>query len=128
MNEEMRIRTTELDETRTFLEGVLSSIAACVVVLDAELRVRSWNRGAEELWGLRPEEARQQPFATLDFGLPRAQAAEMVERCVAGKEHTGPIELTAVNRRGRTFTCSLSCSPLQGGSGVVLLMEAVDTW
>jgi len=45
MNEEMRVRTAELDEARTFLEGVLSSVAAGVVVLDAELRVRSWNKG-----------------------------------------------------------------------------------
>jgi two-component system, chemotaxis family, CheB/CheR fusion protein len=126
MNEEMRIRTTELDEARAFLEGVLSSIAACVVVLDAELRVRSWNRGAEELWGLRAEETQRQVFFALDFGLPTAQAADMVERCLTGKEHAGPVEVAAVNRRGRSFTCSLSCSPLEGGSGVVLLMEAVN--
>src|SRR5215831_11132648 len=37
MNEEMRVRTAELDEARTFLEGVLSSVAAGVVVLDADL-------------------------------------------------------------------------------------------
>jgi two-component system CheB/CheR fusion protein len=128
MNEEMRIRSNELDEARAFLEGVLSSIAACVVVLDAELRVRSWNRGAEEMWGLRAEEARQQAFFALDFGLPTARAADMVERCLTGKERTGPVELVAVNRRGRTITCSVSCSPLEGGrGGVVLLMEAVNS-
>src|SRR5215469_1412380 len=58
MNEEMRLRTAELDEARIFLEGVLSSVAAGVVVLDAELLVRSWNSGAEELWGLRADEVR----------------------------------------------------------------------
>jgi two-component system CheB/CheR fusion protein len=128
MNEEMRIRSTELDEARAFLEGVLSSIAAGVVVLDAELRVRSWNRGAEEMWGLRAEEVREQSFFTLDFGLPTAKAADAVERCLKQVEPTGPVELVAVNRRGRTITCSLSCSPLEGGGGgVVLLMEAVNS-
>ena len=128
MNEEMRIRSTELDEARTFLEGVLSSIAAGVVVLDAQLRVRSWNRGAEELWGLRAEEVAQQGFFLLDFGLPTAQAADAVERCLRQGERVGPVELVAVNRRGRSITCSLSCSPLDGGSGgVVLLMEAVNS-
>jgi two-component system, chemotaxis family, CheB/CheR fusion protein len=52
MNEEMRIRSGELDEARTFLEGVLSSLAAGVVVLDSGMLVKNWNRGAEELWGL----------------------------------------------------------------------------
>jgi two-component system, chemotaxis family, CheB/CheR fusion protein len=128
MNEEMRIRTGELDETRAFLEGVLSSIAACVVVLDAELRVRSWNRGAEELWGLRADEVRDQVFFALDFGLPTAQIAEKVERSLTAREHTGPVEVVAVNRRGRTITCSLSCSPLGGGGGgVVLMMEPVNS-
>jgi two-component system, chemotaxis family, CheB/CheR fusion protein len=98
-----------------------------VVVLDAELRVRSWNRGAEEMWGLRAEEVREQSFFTLDFGLPTAKAADAVERCLNQVEPTGPVELVAVNRRGRTITCSLSCSPLEGGGGgVVLLMETVN--
>ena len=50
-----RLRTAELDEARVFLEGVLASVAAGVVVRDAELLVRSWNKGAEELWGLRAD-------------------------------------------------------------------------
>ncbi|CAM5661081.1 hypothetical protein SALBM135S_04057 [Streptomyces alboniger] len=50
MNDEMRIRTEELDEARAFLEAVLTSIAAGVVVLDNRLRVKSWNRGAVDLW------------------------------------------------------------------------------
>jgi len=73
MNEEMRARTTELDEARNFLEGVLSSVAAAVVVLDSELLVRSWNRGASDLSGLRSEEVRDRGFLTLDFGPDRGR-------------------------------------------------------
>jgi two-component system CheB/CheR fusion protein len=124
MNEEMRIRTSELDEARTFLEGVLSSVAAGVVVLDGELRVRSWNRGAEELWGLRTDEVFQQGFFALDFGLPTDDLRDMVQRCLASHARTEPVGLAAVNRRGRAITCSVICSPLDGqGDGVVLLME-----
>ena len=127
MNEEMRIRSTELDEARAFLEGVLASIAAGVVVLDAQARVRSWNRGAEELWGLRADEVRRDDFFSLDFGLPTADLNELVQRCLADRQRAGPVELPAVNRRGRGFTCSLTCTPLDGESGgVVLLMEAVE--
>ena len=122
MNEEMRIRSGELDETRTFLEGVLSSIAAGVVVLDADLRVHSWNRGAEDLWGLRSREVHLRPFFTLDFGLPTEQVRKVVADCQASGARSGPVDIAAVNRIGRTILCSIACSPMDGG-GVVMLME-----
>ena len=128
MNEEMRVRTGELDEARTFLEGVLSSVAAGVVVLDSDLTVRSWNKGAEELWGLRSAEVTNQPFFQLDFGLPTGEVREMVNECLASNKRTGPVQLVAINRIGRTIMCSVTCSPLKGngdGEGAVLLMEEV---
>jgi two-component system CheB/CheR fusion protein len=130
MNEEMRVRTSELDEARTFLEGVLSSVAAGVVVLDGELLVRSWNKGAEELWGLRADEVRNQPFFGLDFGLPTAEVRDIVQQCLESGKRAGPVQIGAINRIGRTITCTVVCSPLKANSdndkdrdGAVLLME-----
>jgi two-component system CheB/CheR fusion protein len=130
MNEEMRLRTAELDEARIFLEGVLSSVAAGVVVLDAELLVRSWNSGAEELWGLRAEEVRNQPFFNLDFGLPVASVRDIVQQCLTSGRRSGPVQVAAINRIGRSITCMVTCSPLKDkadgdGDGAVLLMEEV---
>ncbi|MEV0676006.1 CheR family methyltransferase [Actinosynnema sp. NPDC050436] len=126
MNEEMRIRTSELEEARTFLEGVLASVAAGVVVLDGELRIRSWNREAQELWGLRADEVYQQEFFALDIGLPTEQLRDQVETCLSAKRQTGPLQVDAVNRRGRAMSCLVNCSPLNGQTdGVVLLMEVV---
>ncbi|HYJ67704.1 MAG TPA: CheR family methyltransferase [Nocardioidaceae bacterium] len=127
MNEEMRERTTELDEARAFLEGVLSSVAAAVVVLDAELTVRSWNRGAIELWGLRADEAQGHAFFSLDFGLPTESLRRMVQQCRETGRRAGPIEVEAVNRIGRTIVCSVNCAPLDGSrGGLVLLMEEIS--
>ena len=126
MNEEMRVRTHELDEARTFLEGVLSSVAAGVVVLDSDLMVRSWNKGAEELWGLRADEVRQQPFFNLVFGLPTGEVRDLVHQCLTSGRRAGPIQVAAINRIGRTITCTVTCSPLKStgdGEGAVLLME-----
>jgi two-component system, chemotaxis family, CheB/CheR fusion protein len=126
MNEEMRARTAELDEARTFLEGVLFSVAAGVVVLDRSLLVRSWNKGAEELWGLRADEVRNQPFFNLVFGLPTSEVHGVVQECLATGQRTGPIHIAAVNRIGRSITCTVTCSPLKSngaGEGAVLLME-----
>ena len=124
MNDELRIRSTDLDQARTFLEGVVSSIASCVVVLDSDLRVRSWNPGAEDLWGLRVPEVQDQLFFSLDFGLPVAELRELVRSCQSTGRRLAPVELRAVNRRGRTITCTVSCSPMAGPlPGVVLMME-----
>ena len=106
------------------MHGVLSSVAAGVVVLDAEMRVRSWNRGAEDLWGLRSDEVNEQSYFALEFGLPSAPVREMVQYCLESGTRSGPVAVKAVNRIGRTITCAVACSPLDGHpKGVVLLME-----
>ncbi|MFG2497984.1 CheR family methyltransferase [Streptomyces sp. NPDC048441] len=124
MNDEMRLRSTDLNEARAFLEGVMSSIAAGVVVLSADLQARSWNRGAAELWGLRADEVLGEQFFELDFGLPTDDLRAVVEDCIASGKRSGPVVIPAVNRIGRSIDCSVICSPFDGhNGGVVLLME-----
>ncbi|GAA2312866.1 PAS domain-containing protein [Streptomyces kunmingensis] len=124
MNEEMRIRSEELDEARAFLEGVLTSVAAAVVVLDKDLTVKSWNRGAVDLWGLRPDEVVDEPFFGLEFGLPLEQLRAVVVECAKTGKRAAPVEIDAVNRLGRSFGCTVQCSPFDGHrGGVVLSME-----
>ncbi len=124
INEELRMRTGELDEVRAFLEGVMASIAAAVVVLDTDLRVRVWNSGAEDMWGLRASEVIGRSFFGLDFGLPTSMLRAAVSGCMTPDGQPAHVELVAVNRRGRTITCGISCSPLRGTrGGAVLLMR-----
>jgi two-component system CheB/CheR fusion protein len=124
MNDEMRIRTEELDEARAFLEAVLTSIEAGVVVLDRDLRVRGWNRGAVDLWGLRTDEVLNEKFFALDFGLPTEVLEPVVRTCLQTRERSGPIGVEALSRIGRSITCDVFCSPFDGhNGGVVLLME-----
>ncbi|WP_329400300.1 CheR family methyltransferase [Streptomyces melanogenes] len=124
MNEEMRIRTDELDEARAFLEAVLTSIAAGVVVLGKDLKVKSWNRGAVDLWGLRADEVLEQFFFDLDFGLPTKELRSVVERCMATRSRSGPVSVEALSRIGRPITCDVFFSPFGGNhGGVVMMME-----
>jgi two-component system CheB/CheR fusion protein len=62
-----------LDAANEFLETVLTSLRAGVAVLDRQLQVRAWNKPAEELWGVRRDEALGQHFLNLDIGLPTDQ-------------------------------------------------------
>ncbi|MEQ7004578.1 CheR family methyltransferase [Actinopolymorpha sp. B17G11] len=124
MNEELRIRSTELDEVNSYLGGVLSNVPVGVVVLDGDLRVRTWNLVCEELWGVRSDEVLGESFFSLDLGLPTGALRHPVRACLDGSARER-IELEAVNRRGQPITCEVTCSPLSDRtSGVILLLAA----
>ena len=52
-NDELRDRTTEITDLNAFMESILGSLEAAVIVLDRDLAVQVWTRQAHELWGLR---------------------------------------------------------------------------
>ena len=126
INIEMRERTVELDRLNAFMESVLTSLRAAVVVVDAELRVQVWNSRAEDLWGLRSDEVVGRHLMGLDIGLPVGQLATPLRRCVAGEVDGDERVVEALNRRGRTIECRVTLSPLiEHGvrRGAVVLME-----
>ncbi|MEN3307427.1 MAG: two-component system, chemotaxis family, CheB/CheR fusion protein [Micromonosporaceae bacterium] len=126
INDQLRERSLELDAANGFLEAVLTSLRAGVAVLDRDLQVQVWNRRAEDLWGLRQDEAVGQHFLNLDIGLPTEQLRPVIRRALLN--HGKPIEVTlpAVNRRGRRIQVRIVCTPLGldgNSSGTVLVME-----
>jgi len=129
VNEEMRQRRIQLDEVNAFLESIMSSVDRAVVVLDQQLHVLVWNPGAEDLWGLRPQEAQRQPFLNLDIGLPVADLKPALRAALENADGTADLEFEATNRRGQPIRCRVNVSPLQGpdgtGRGVILLMDAL---
>jgi two-component system CheB/CheR fusion protein len=129
INDESRHRGEELNAANSFLESVLSSLHTGVAVVDRDLRLLSWNRQAEELWGLRPEEAVGQHMLNLEIGLPVSHLRPALRSCVAGDGSGTPTVVDAVNRRGKPIRCRVTCTPLVGGGGevrgVIMLMEEV---
>jgi len=124
MNEELRTRTTELDQIRHFLEAVLASVTAGVVVLDGNEQIVAWNKGSEELWGVRAEEVVGRLLSELDIGLPTKRLQGLITRSAA--PGGAPVRIDAINRRGKSIVCSVRGAPMSGlRGGVVLLMEDV---
>jgi two-component system CheB/CheR fusion protein len=127
INDELNQRTDELNQTNFFLESILGSLDAAVVVLDQELRVSAWNDGAYELWGLRGEEVQGTHFMNLDIGLPVEKLRTPLRKMLASGEADQPITLEATNRRGRTIQCRVRLSPLVDGAqaprGLIVFME-----
>ncbi|HEV7979247.1 CheR family methyltransferase [Amycolatopsis sp.] len=127
INDTLRERSVELDGVNDFLESILTSIRAGVIVVDQEMRVTVWNRGAEDLWGLRREEVDGVHLLSLDVGFPLADLRQMLGSALADPSFTTDVQVSAVNRRGREIDVRLVCSALRTTAGVsqgaLLLME-----
>jgi len=121
INEELRGRTEELDQTNSFLGTVLRSLGSAVIVLTEDLRVRVWSPGAEDLWGLRPDEAESRDILALDIGLPAADIAPWLRGVLigTGDNSTSTMSLSALNRRGKTVDLRVAASPMRSEEGTI---------
>nr|WP_221379427.1 CheR family methyltransferase [Actinoplanes polyasparticus] len=130
INDQLRISSTQLDEANDFLETVLTSMEAGVAVVDPDLQIRMWNRRAEDLWGLRAGEVIGQHFLNLDVGLPIEHLQPILRAALGPDARGSELLVDAVNRRGRTISVRVACTPLQhreGGArsdGAIIVMEA----
>lgn len=130
INTELQQRSIQLDQINSFMQQVMANFEFGVAVLDRDLKVQLWNRRAEDMWGVRSDEAVGQPLLTLDIGLPMGNVAEPIRQCAAAAGGHREVLVSATNRRGRHFTCRLQCSAMpsaDGPRGVIVLMEAVET-
>lgn len=127
INDALRDRGLELDELNDFLESVLTAVQAGIVVIDTEMRIKAWNRAAENLWGVRREEAQGIHLLNLDIGLPIAELRPVVRDALADTGSPAELALDAVNRRGRAVVVRLVCSTLRDPDGqsvgALLMME-----
>lgn len=130
INDALRERSAELDDSRTFISALVNSIRLGVVVVDREMRVVMWNRGSEELWGLRADETQGVAITSLDIGLPLDDVRPLIGHAFVDPQSSGQVIVNAVNRRGRTarvrVACSSFTSPDDSLRGALLLMEVVD--
>ena len=132
INDELQGRTAQLDLANGFLNSVLRSLGSAVIVLNESLEVRVWSPGAEELWGLRPEEAESKELLSLDIGLPAAEIAPVLKQGLDGGIGNGTASaparrVTAVNRRGKTVELQIAASPMRseegGVNGIILVID-----
>ena len=101
-----------------------------VVVVDKDLRVQTWNRKAEDLWGIRFDEVQGQHFMNLDISLDVGQLKQPIRACLAGESDGQEVVHDTVNRRGKRILCKITLVPLQsrmdGTQGAILMMEESD--
>jgi two-component system CheB/CheR fusion protein len=130
-NEELRDRTIEITDLNAFMESILGSLEAAVIVLDRDLVVQVWTRQAHELWGLRADETVGQHLLNLDSGLPTPELHPWLRAVITGQESAiVGRHIRAVNRRGRPVDLRVTVTALQTDSelpaGALILMEDVS--
>jgi two-component system, chemotaxis family, CheB/CheR fusion protein len=127
INDVLRLRGEELDSAKAFVSSTLRSLGSGVVVVDTNLRVSVWGSGAEDLWGLRTDEAVGRAFAELDIGLPVREVAPMLKRTLAGKAARTDVVVEAITRRGRPVSLQLALLLLRDDEGahqgVIIVMN-----
>ena len=100
------------------------------MVLGRDMQVQAWNRQAQELWGLRQEEAVGQHFLNLDIGLPTDRLRALIRRTLTGENGPQQATVAAINRRGRSIEVRVLGSALRSGAddaaGIILTMEELD--
>lgn len=101
-NQALRERQEEVDRLNQFMTSVLSSMSSGIVVVDSDMTVLAWNSVAEDLWGIRTDEALGAHLMNLDIGLPVEQLRQPI-RAQFSTNNSAPhtLVLDAVNRRGR---------------------------
>jgi two-component system CheB/CheR fusion protein len=129
-NEQLRDRTSEIGLLNGFMESVLGSLAAGVIVVNRDLIIQVWNAEAHDLWGLREDEAVGRHLLDLDSGLPSGELKSLVREVILDGSPGDERVLSAVNRRGRPVELHVRVSPLRSVDGDVdgalLLMEAEE--
>jgi two-component system, chemotaxis family, CheB/CheR fusion protein len=131
INNELRDRTSELNQVNGFLESILTSLGVGVVVVDRQQRVQVWNHRAEDMWGVRHDEAVDRHLLSLEIGLPVERLAAPLRAVLGGSSPAERAVVEAVNRRGRTIACATTVLPVIGREsgdgqvvrGAVVLME-----
>ncbi len=129
INTELQERSIQLDRVNSFMEQIMANLQLGVAVLDKDLRVQLWNKRAVDMWGVQASETVGQPLLGLDIGLPLAELANPIKKCLNGGNGFQELTVQATNRRGKSFMCRVQCTAmggLDGARSVILLMEAVE--
>ena len=109
----------QAEQTRAQLAALVTSSHDAVIGISSDGRIRTWNAGAERIYGYAAEEAVGRPATDLAPPHGQAEVLDILEKVRRGK----PVEARrtlGVRKDGRPFHASLSVSPIRGADGKVV--------
>ena len=130
-NEALRDRHGEIERLNRFMTAVLGSMSSGVAVVDADMLILAWNRRAEDLWGVRTDEAVGEHLMNLDIGLPLEQLRQPIRSQFAASDpESATLALDAVNRRGKALQVQVTLTHIRdhgaAAPAAMLVMDVVE--
>jgi PAS domain S-box-containing protein len=119
-NEELHRRTTEqLGEYRSRLALIIDSSEDAILSKDMRGIITSWNKGAERIYGYKPEEVVGKHISILAPGDRADEIPKILQRIALGEsvEHHESVRVT---KDGRRLDMSLSVSPLRDAADEIV--------
>ncbi|GAA4001631.1 hypothetical protein GCM10022631_10210 [Deinococcus rubellus] len=110
-------RTAEEDQA--FLAAIVQASHNAIVGTDLGGIIRSWNAGAEQLYGYTAAEAIGQPATLAVPGELQAEETQLVQRVVQG-ERTAPFESIRVTKDGQKLIVVVTVSAVLDADGQVI--------
>lgn len=105
----------QVEEARTLLASIVESSDDAIFVT-ADGIIKSWNRGAELIFGYRGDEARDRHVSMLAPPDCQSDVAQILEGLMHGKEVSG-LETVGLRKDGTRIDLSLAISPIKNGAG-----------
>jgi PAS domain S-box-containing protein len=106
-------------EAQTLLAAIVESSEDAIVSKTLDGTIRSWNGGAERLFGYAPHEAIGQPITLIVPPERQAEEREVLARLRRG-ERVEHFETVRVTKDGRRLDISLTISPIRDAEGRVV--------
>ncbi len=118
-------KSADLEDLEALMGRIVESITSGLVTLDAEGKIRFWNKAAEEITGMKQEEVQGKFLIGVFPEAGRMFEAEK-ERVFAGRK-PNRLEITFAKKNSKPQVLGFSLSPLRHGAGgepgMLLLFE-----
>jgi PAS domain S-box-containing protein len=111
--------SAEGEEMRARLASIVESSDDAIISKTLDGVIRSWNSGAERLFGYSADEAIGQPITLIIPAERRSEEREILARLARG-ERIEHFETVRVSKEGRLIDISLTVSPLRDGGGRII--------
>ena len=128
LEERVRFRTQELEQSQqklVQLAAIVQFSDDAIWSQDLQGTIRSWNRGAEKVFGYTPEEMIGQPITRLCAPEQAAELRQIMERVEQGHsiDHYESIRL---HKTGYPITVSTTISPIKDSQGQVVGASSIQ--
>ncbi|RVD66747.1 PAS domain S-box protein [Mesorhizobium sp. M7A.F.Ca.ET.027.03.2.1] len=107
------------EEARQHLSAIVESSFDAIVSKDLNTIIKSWNQGAERLFGYTADEAIGQSVTMLIPDDHQDEEPRILER-IRGGERVEPFETTRQRKDGSRVPVSLTISPVRNASGQIV--------